>query len=68
MRIDVAQGFIRGYAITPVICEERQILSENLNPENMHDCAGIDFGYAEEKVDKLLQLASGESDCHEKQS
>ena len=68
MHIDVVQGLIRWYAITSVICQERQMLSEVPNPKNMHDCVGIDSGHAEEKVDKLLKLASGESDCHEKQA
>ena len=64
--IDVDQGFIRRYAVTPANIHDSQMLPHLLDPENEHDNVWADSAYSGERFEKLLSLGGFESLIHKK--
>ena len=64
--VDVDNGSIRRYAITPANVHNSQLLPRLLDPENEHDCLWSDSAYSGERFENLLNHAGFESLIHEK--
>ena len=64
--IDVDQGFIRRYAVTPANIHDSQMLPHLLDPENEHDDVWADSATSGERFEKLLSLGGFKSLIHNK--
>ena len=64
--VDVDDGFIRRYAVTPANIHDSQMLPQLLDTENWHDYVCADSAYSGECFENLLALGGFESQIHEK--